>query len=98
MGAALLQFKESLELASALKKLEREKFPAIPKTNQQTFVKGLRGGAAVLMVAAFEFYIKKLFEENISKLNTIPPSIDFSKLPDELKIKTVFHSIKRAMD
>lgn len=98
MGAALIQFKESLELASALKKLERDKYPPTPRIDQQPFVKGLRGGAAVLMVAAFEFFLRKLFEENISKLNTIPPSIDFSKLPDELKVKTVFHGLKRAMD
>ncbi|RNI30778.1 hypothetical protein EFY79_21205 [Hanamia caeni] len=98
MGAALIQFKDSLELAVALKKLERDKYPANPRLEQQPFVKGLRGGAAVLMVAAFEFFIRKMFEENIAKLNTIPPSIDFSKLPDELKVKTVFHGLKRAMD
>lgn len=42
--------------------------------------------------------MKKLFEENISKLNSVPPTINFSKLPDELKVKAVFHGIKRAMD
>lgn len=98
MGAALLQFKESLELAIALKKIERDRYPPTPRTDQQPYVKGLRGGSAVLLVAAFEFFIRKLFEENISRLNTIPPSIDFSKLPDELKVKAVFHGLKRAMD
>jgi len=98
MGAALERFKESLELASALKRLERDKFPAVPRANHQDPVKGLRGGAAVLMVAAFEFFIRKLFEENISKLNSIPVKIDFNKLPGKLREKTVFHSLKRAMD
>lgn len=98
MGDAFTQFKESLELATALKKLERERYPASPRINQQPIVKGLRGGAAVLLVAAFEFFLRKLFEENISKLNTIPLSIDFLKLPDELKVKAVFHGLKRAMD
>lgn len=98
MGAAIIQFKDSLELANSLKKIERNNYSATPKTNEQPFVKSLRGGAAVLMVASFEFFIRKLFEENISKLNTIPPTIDFSKLPDELQVKSVFHGIKRAMD
>jgi len=98
MGAAFEQFKESLELASALKKIEREKYPALPKGNQQPMVKGLRGGAAVLMVAAFEYFLRKLFEENISKLNTVPLTIDFSKLPDEMKVTAVFQGLQRAIN
>ncbi len=98
MGAAFNQFKDSLELATALKRIERDRYPAIPNTNQQPMVKGLRGGSAVLMVAAFEFFIRRLFEENISRLNTIPPTIDFSKLPDDMKVKAVYHGIQRAMD
>lgn len=97
MGAAFDQFKESLELANSLKKLEREKYPNNPKIDQQPFVKGLRGGAAVLMVAAFEFFLRRLFEENISNLNTVPVTIDFNKLPDQLKVKAVFHGLQKAM-
>ncbi|MCK5450408.1 MAG: hypothetical protein KAI70_01435 [Candidatus Omnitrophica bacterium] len=98
MGTALDQFKESLALAVALKKLERDKFPNTPNLKQQPFVKGLRGGAAVLMVAAFEFFLRNLFEENISNLNTIPVSIDFNKLPDRMKVTTVFNGLKRVMN
>lgn len=97
MGNALNQFKESLELSLSLKKLEREKYPPNPNINQQPFVKGLKGGAAVLMVAAFEFFLKTLFEENISNLNTVPISINFDKLPDKMKIKAVFHGLQRSM-
>lgn len=98
MGAAFEQFKESIELASALKKIERDKFPANPKSSQQSAVKGLRGGTAVLIVASFEYFLRRLFEENISKLNTTPISIDFNKLPDKLKVKAVYHSLQRAME
>jgi hypothetical protein len=98
MGAALEQFKESLELAIALKKLERDKYPANPKLDQQPAVKGLRGGAVVLLVAAFEFFLKRLFEESIAKLNAIPAIIDFKKLPNKLQVKIVFHGLQRAMD
>ena len=97
MGAAFDQFKESLELATALKRLERDRYPKNPKLAVQPFVKGLRGGAAVLMVAAFEFFLRRLFEESISKLNTIPVSIDFHKLPDQLKVTTVFNGLNKAL-
>lgn len=96
MGLALERFKESLELAVSLRKIEREKF-ASQKQQNQPFIMGLRGGAAVLMVAAFEFYLKRLFEENISRLNTSPPSIDLQKLPDKFKEKIVFDGLDNSM-
>lgn len=98
MGHALEQFKKSLELAEALRNIERNSFLPNPRMEDQSAVKGLRGGAAVLLVAAFEFFIRKLFEDNISKLNTIPATIDLKKLPDKFQIKAVFHSLQRAMD
>lgn len=97
MGAAFDQFKESLELANALKRLERDKYPYNPTLAQQPFVKGLRGGASVLMVAAFEYFLRRLFEESISELNTIPVSVDFHKLPDQLKVTTVFSGLNRVI-
>jgi len=98
MGAAFEQFNNSIELANALKRIEREKFPANPKQAQHSSVKGLRGGTAVLIVASFEFFLRRLFEESISKLNTTPVTIDFKKLPNSLKVKAVYHTLKRAMD
>ena len=96
MGMAFDKFKESLELAISLKKLERDKFESSRQGNQP-YIKGLRGGSTVLMVAAFEFYLKRLFEENISKLNTSPPSIDLMKLPDKFKEKIFFDTLELAM-
>ena len=95
---ALEQFKESLELATALKKIERDRYPANPPTSKQAAVMGLRGGATVLLVAAFEYFLSRLFQEEISKINTTPVSVDFDKLPEKLRITTVFHSLNRAMD
>ena len=96
MGIALEKFTESLKLATSLKKLEREKF-ASPRQQHQPYIMGLRGGAAVLMVAAFEFYLRRLFEDNISRLNTSPPSIDILKLPDKFKEKIVFDGLESSM-
>lgn len=97
MGAAFEKFQQSLELATALIKLEK-KFPDNPLPKDQSFVKGLRGGATVLMVASFEFFVRQLFEENLSKLNTNPLTINSSLLPEKLQEKNVFHSLKRAME
>lgn len=97
MGIALDKFKESIELAISLRKIETEKY-ARNRQADQPFKMGLRGGAAVLMVASFEFYLRRLFEEHIAKLNTSPPSIDLKKLPDNLKVKIVFDGLIAPMD
>lgn len=97
MGAALDKFKESLALSSSLKKIEREKYKNATQQNQP-FIMGLRGGSAVLMVAAFEFFLRKLFEDSISRLNTSPPTIDLAKLPNKFKVKIVFDSLQNAMN
>lgn len=97
MARAFEEFRISLELSSSLRKIEREKF-SNPKQKDQHSVMGLRGGAAVLMVASFEFFLRKLFEEQISKLNSVPPFIDIYKLPDKLKVKIIFDSLQNAMN
>lgn len=96
MGVALDKFKESLELAISLKRIERDKFASTKQANQP-FIMGLRGGAAVLMVAAFEFFLRRLFEESVARLNTSPPTIDLQKLPDKLKVKIVFDGLENPM-
>lgn len=96
MGAALDKFKESLELAISLKRIEREKF-GNSKQEHQPYIMGLRGGSAVLMVAAFEFYLRRLFEDNISRLNTSPPTIDLAKLPEKFREKIVFDGLESSM-
>ena len=96
MGIAFEKFKESIELAISLRKIETEKY-ARNRQVDQPFKMGVRGGSAVLMVASFEFYIRRLFEENITRLNTSPPTIDLQKLPDNLKVKIVFDGLNSPM-
>lgn len=62
MGIAFDRFKESIELAISLRKIETEKY-ARNRQVDQPFKMGLRGGAAVLMVASFEFYIRRLLKK-----------------------------------
>lgn len=96
MGIALDKFKESIKLAISLRKIENNQY-AKNRQDDQPFIMGLRGGAAVLMVASFEFFIRRLFEEKIARLNTSPPTIDLYKLPDDLKVKIVFDGLEAAM-
>jgi hypothetical protein len=91
-------FKESLKLSQALMDLEKKHFHNPPRQNENVAATALRGGAAVLMVASFEFYIRQVFSEYLAALNTTPPIIDCSKLPEKLRIKNVYQSLERAMD
>lgn len=97
MGDTFDQFKKSLELANSLKKLEREKYTKTPRLIQQPYVMGLRGGAAILLVASFEYFLSRLFESQINLLNDISNSIDFDKLPDKLRVTAVYNNLNRAM-
>lgn len=94
---ALVNFKESLKLSQELMNLEKDQFHNPPRQKENIAVMGLRGGAAVLMVASFEFFVRQLFSEYMSNLNTTPPTIDFKKLPDKLRVKNVYQSLERAM-
>jgi len=94
---ALVNFKESLKLSQELMNLEKDHFHNPPHHKENVAVMGLRGGAAVLMVASFEFFIRQLFSKYMSNLNTTPPTIDFKKLPDKLRVKNVYQSLERAM-
>ena len=96
MSSSLQQFKESLELAKSLRRIER-KYPQNPSASNRPAVIALRGGSVVLMVAAFEYYLKGLFEEHLASLNTYPKKIDFDKLPNELKQTSIFDGLQRAL-
>jgi hypothetical protein len=93
---ALIQFNEGLKMAEELLKLERE-YHNPPRQSEQNVVQGLRGGAAVIMVAAWENFIKQLMEEELTELTTIPHKVDFVKLPDEMRIHSIFQTLERAI-
>lgn len=96
MRPSLQQFKESLELAKSLRRIER-KYPQNPSSKDRPAVKALRGGSVVLMVAAFEYYLRGLFEEHMTSLNAPPKEIDFNKLPDKLKTTSIIDGLQRAL-
>jgi hypothetical protein len=56
-------FQSSLRRAARLRTLEVQRYKDPPPPRQIIAVEALRGGAVVLMVAAFERYLKNAFEE-----------------------------------
>jgi hypothetical protein len=95
-SAALGEFKNSIKMAEELINKEKE-FGNPPKKADEPLVRGLRGGAAVLMVASFEAYLRRAVEEHLSELTKQPPPVEFAKLPDKLKINGIFSCLEAAL-
>ncbi|HLX58112.1 MAG TPA: HEPN domain-containing protein [Ktedonobacteraceae bacterium] len=92
---AYIYFEESLGLAEALLKIERQ-YDDPPKLKDQRFVEGLRGGSVVLMVGAFEQFLKSAFQEHLSTLSVFPKAT-YNKLPERMRMHCVFSTLEHAM-
>jgi hypothetical protein len=81
---AYTDFLDSLKLAEALLSLEsRYTDPPIPRS--QKTVEALRGGATVLMVAAFENYLRELVEEHLVDMTVTPLQFQMQKVPEHTR-------------
>jgi hypothetical protein len=88
---ALHEFRSSIAIAETLMKKELHfSDPPIPRHLKE--MQGLRGGATVLMVAAFENYLKEVIEERMDDL-VHHRKFNPKKLPDEL----VFHNYNQML-
>lgn len=94
---ALRNFNVALGMTGTLLELERRDYHNPPRESERDIVLGLRGGATVLMVAAFEMFLREVIEEYLSKLATVPPPIDFSKLPENMQVWSVFETLDLAI-
>jgi RiboL-PSP-HEPN len=95
-AAAVAEFTNSLGLARELISLEAL-YADPPSPADTPKVEALRGGAVVLMVAAFEQYLRALFAEHLSGLLGPPPPVLFGSLPEKLRVASVFHGLDYAM-
>ncbi len=93
---AFSEFKESLSMAEELLKIEKNNYNNPPRVTELKPVCGLRGGVAVLVVAAFENFLKDCIEEYLSKLTTHPPVLS-AFLPDKMRICNTYNTLERAM-
>lgn len=94
---ALTYFKQQMTMAKSLIALE-SKFKNPPLVKDRPAAQALRGGAVVLMVAAFEYFLKDAMEEHLTILAQQKPKIPFEKLPVRLQVNSVFNALKLAMD
>lgn len=94
--SALTDFRGSMAIAQSLLTLEAT-YPDPPSPQDTVVIQGLRGGATVLMVAAFEDFLKAVFEEHLSRLDGAPPPAPLSALPDEIQVTSMFASLNRAL-
>lgn len=69
-----------------------------PAQHQQSIARGLRGGAAVLMVAAFEAFLDDMVAEGIQGVAEYRPAIVFSLLPEKMQVQNAFETLKQAME
>lgn len=96
MTVALSNYLASSANVAALLNLEGA-YADPPNAQEQSVVEGLRGGCVVLMVAAFENYLKEAIAEIFERVNTANPRCNFSKLPLELQTQAVYAGLAAAM-
>jgi RiboL-PSP-HEPN len=93
---ALAQFSASLKIAKELIELERA-YANPPRKADEAKVTGLRGGAAVIMIASFEAFLKATIIEHLSELTVHPPRVVFANLPDKLRINSIYNCLDAAL-
>ncbi len=94
---ALAEFRRSVQAAEQLVWIDSRGYQDPPHPKNQRAVQGLRGGAAVIMVAAFEEYLRASHEEGMKRLIRGRRKIDFSRLPPTLQVHSVFTTLELAM-
>lgn len=94
-SAAYRDFRETMRQAGALIRMERT-LGDPPDPSEQPLVEGLRGGAVVLMVAAFEAFLRDLLEERVNTLES-EGRYAFNALPKKMQVAAVFNLLNTAM-
>ena len=90
---AFNEFSELLDISRRLLKMESAIKLPIPAVRMKDS-KGLRGGAIVLMVAAFESYLQMVFTEKVDYLNSKREQIDIKLLTENVWQHNVFVTLE----
>lgn len=96
-SSALREFNSSLLVVKELLKIE-QRFQGSHLFTRIRAVQGLRGGAAILMVAAFEYFLRQLMEEALLTLSSGRFKGTLGKLPDKVRVNSIFGSLQRSMN
>ena len=94
---ALHEFRRTIGFARALLRMERRRYADPPRPRQMQAAMAMRGGAAVLMVAAFESFVRSAAEQHVDMIRSHPRGIDFAKLPDAMRVRNVYGALESAM-
>jgi len=94
-SAAAKSFARTLGLSSALLSLDRA-YHDPPRPEEQIAVEALRGAAAVLMVAAFENFLRDCTLEHLGRLQP-PGKVKLSHFPEPIVLQSVFASMNSAI-
>lgn len=90
---ALIDFRASISIAQSLIN-EESRFPDPPPARNMQIVQGLRGGAVVLIVAAFENFLKELIEERLYIFTLVPLQFNVNNLPEEM----IYHNLNQTLE
>lgn len=93
---ALRSFREAYRRIVLLTRHEREYKEPVASA-ELPLVEGIRSAAIVLMVAAFEAFLRDVFEERVDELSDPPRAIGFADLPDRMKTVCVYQSLDTSM-
>lgn len=97
LAAIAVDFKTSLTTAEQLILLEKSDYPDPLADNHRSIVNGLRGGAAVLMVASFEDFLSSLFKAASTNIEAQVNPFNFERLPSNLQTEATFTTLEAAM-
>lgn len=95
-SSALQALGSSLDAADALLAQDAALGDPAPKQSER-LIQGLRVGAAVIVIAAFEEYLRAAIEEHLKTLATDPPPLTPQELPTLLWVTSVFESLQDAL-
>jgi hypothetical protein len=93
---SLTEFIASLKIAEELIGLEKT-YQNPPRKAEEAKVAGLRGGAAVIMVASFEAFLRAAIIEHLSELTVKPPRVEFANLPEKMRVNSIYYCLDAAL-
>jgi hypothetical protein len=93
---ALRDFDRTLGMARALASREA-RFQDPPTPRHLNIVRAMRGGAVVLMVAAFENFLHELVDERLYELTLHPLRFKHANIPDEMMYHNISQTLERAL-
>lgn len=95
-STALRDFYDSVRLADTLIKRE-SRFADPPPIRTRKVVQGLRGGAAVLMVAAFENFLKEMVDERLQRFTLHPLQYNPQTMPEDMVYHNFVSMLEKAL-